>query len=106
MRFRTIHAKELEDFLKQKDIVIIDLRERKEFAKFHLPNAVNYSMENSDEWEKRLSRNKKLLFCCERGNISMREASKLAKQGFLTFTLVGGINYFRRNQIDSVSGKR
>lgn len=92
MEFTAISVAELWNMIGQPNVYIVDLRERREFGAFHLKGAVNYPYERMHCWESELPQNKKIILCCDYGNLSMLAAKKLARKGYHVYTLIGGLN--------------
>ncbi len=97
MRFYAISDKDLQYYLKRKDVLIVDLRKPEDYMSGHLPGAVNIP-------EDRLKAKPGLLdgasfriiiFCCERGNASLRMAANFSQRGYRAFSLTGGILSYR-----------
>lgn len=95
MRFITISMKELDAYRNQPDTVLVDLREQKEYAKGHIPGAVNIPFECLDEERLCFLRQNTLILYCERGNLSLQEARLLCEQGYRVITVYGGIHAYR-----------
>ena len=80
------------ELIKLNNMIIIDLREEKEFQKRHLQNAINLDFHKLIiEPEKYLLKNKKYLLVCDLGLMSKKTSEILNKQGYLTYSLNGGM---------------
>ena len=95
MSFETIRANEVIYYIGRPDVLIIDLREKEEYLKGHIPSAINIPYENLENEINRLNRNKLLIFYCDRGNISLMAARDLMKHGYNIKNLYGGIRAYR-----------
>ena len=81
---------------------IVDIRSPREFENGHIVNAKNISREQLPGEIKKLRKNNKkgIIFCCENGNISVKEAQKLIKQGEeMIFCLKGGIASWQHSSL-------
>lgn len=110
MNFLTISAKEIDNFLYDKDVVIIDVRPTEDYRIRHIKNAVHisYSEFDQEDFEAylRLPKNKTLLLYCERGSTSMMIAKQLAEKGYKVISVVGGIQAYRGKNIVRASTYR
>jgi rhodanese-related sulfurtransferase len=80
--------------INRQNAVVLDLREGKEYAEGHVPNALNIPLSQlsgrGSELVKLTSR--PLIACCDRGNRSRSAGSALSKLGFgEVYTLKGGV---------------
>lgn len=96
MTFYTIHPKELSSVVRQKNAMIIDVREREEYREYHYRNAVNYPYDDIESWICRIPRRCTLILYCDFGSTSLLAARRLAKEGFEVYTVTGGIQALRR----------
>lgn len=95
MSFDTIKTNDIVKYIGNQNVLIIDLRDKKEYDSGHIPTAVNIPYEDLDEQKKYLSRNYLLIFYCDRGNISLLAARDLIKDGYNIKSLYGGIRAYR-----------
>lgn len=95
MSFVTISAKDMGRYLTMPDAVLIDLREREEYAKGHIPGAVNIPYDMLEDKKLCLMKGNLLILYCERGNISLQEARELDEQGYRVINVYGGIHAYR-----------
>ena len=105
-----INSQKLDNYLRNKDAIIIDLRDSKDYAIKHIKGAFNVSYETMEQAISNLRYNGNILKCqevsgdniiigrntiiimyCDRGASSMRLCAKLGRQGFMVKTLLGGI---------------
>lgn len=97
MSFDTIRTNDIVKYIGRPNVMIIDLRDRKEYASGHIPTSVNIPYEELDEQKKYLSPKDLLIFYCDRGNISLLAARDLMKDGYNIKSLYGGIRAYRGN---------
>lgn len=91
-----VAVNELEQYVKDGNSFIIDLRMPEEYRRRHIRGAVNIPygrLKNCYE----LPRDKVLVLYCERGAVSMVAAKELAAKGYRVKTLVGGIHAYQGN---------
>ena len=86
MTFYTIHPRELEDIMRRKHGILIDVREADSYREYHYPNARNLPYEKIDQW---------LVLYCDYGSTSLLAARKLGREGYEVYTVVGGIEAMR-----------
>ena len=100
MNFGMIAPGEIERFVQDEESVIIDLRDREEFAVRHIAGAVNIPYSEWKEYEKsrefaEAAAKKKLVLYCERGPTSFAVAKELAEKGIRANAMAGGIHAYR-----------
>lgn len=84
----TISVKELERYVDDPHILIIDLRSEDEYRRGHVKNAVNVPQGEFRAAPDRAYRT--IILYCERGVQSMITARKLEQMGYRTKSVVGG----------------
>lgn len=99
MSFEIIHPRDLQDYLKRKDAILVDLREKEEYIENHLNGAVNIPYEELSEWKKWLERYPTIVFYCDRGNISLMAARELKDWKNCVVTVIGGIQQIQKMTI-------
>lgn len=97
MGFETIRAKDIENYIGKQDSIIIDIREPFEYARAHIPTAINIPYNDFDNKKSSLPFNKILILYCDRGNLSLFLARDLSKEGFQVKNIYGGIRAYRGN---------
>ena len=71
------------DFIKSnKDITIIDVRDRKEYRKNHIKGARNIPLDQLEKRKGTLTRKKPIIVYCQNGGRSARAIRKLELDGF------------------------
>ena len=82
--------------VKNKDILIVDIREAEFFKQFSLPNSINYQISDILDNPELIPKDKKVIIVCQNGNNSMAIIDylnkKLAYQNI--YNLKGGISTF------------
>lgn len=92
MNILMISAEELDEIINNKNYIIVDVRDEKEYRKNHIPGAVNISM--NDIRLAQFDKTKIIVLYCEHGGNSMVAARELAKRGFQVKTVVGGMKAY------------
>ena len=95
MTFYTIHPRDLEDIMRRKHGILIDVREADSYREYNYPNARNLPYEKIDQWMHRLPKNRPLVLYCDYGSTSLLAARKLGREGYEVYTVVGGIEAMR-----------
>jgi len=94
MSFETIKANDVVNYIGRPDVLIIDLRNKEEYLKGHIPSAVNIPYDNLKNEIFALNRKKLLILYCDRGNISLMAARDLMKYGCRIKSMYGGIRAY------------
>jgi rhodanese-related sulfurtransferase len=97
MSFETIRINEINKYINKQGVLIIDLRDKKEYREGHIPTAVNIPYEELEEQKKKLKQYSLLIFYCDRGNISLLAARDLLKAGYNIKSLYGGFNAYKES---------
>ncbi|MFN4083810.1 MAG: rhodanese-like domain-containing protein [Bacteroidia bacterium] len=86
-------VKEFEELLKQKNIVLIDVRTPGEFSSGHIEGAKNIDVYDPAFTDKilKIDKQKTVLVYCRSGNRSAQAAGFLRSKGYKVFDLAGGI---------------
>lgn len=95
MSFETIRANDVINYIGHPDVLIIDLRDKKDYLKGHIPSAVNIPYDKLEDEIKNINTRKLLIFYCDRGNISLMAARDLMKYGCRIKSMYGGIRAYR-----------
>lgn len=93
--FRQISQSEAQSMMERETgYIILDVRTQKEFARGHIPNAVNIPVEAiGDQPPAGLpDKNQLVMVYCRSGNRSKKAASKLAQMGYANVVEFGGLN--------------
>ena len=91
-----ISGKMLDYYVGRKDAFLIDLRSCEEYHTGHIKGAVNVPYEEFEEMQSYdFPRKKVLVLYCDRGGASLRAARILARNGYETRTVIGGMNEYR-----------
>ncbi len=97
MSFDTIRPNDIVKYIGRPNVLIIDLRDRIEYDRGHIPGAVNIPYEDLEDYANGFRQNDLLIFYCDRGNISLLAARDLAKTGYHIKSLYGGLREYRGN---------
>lgn len=91
-----IQPYELDRFSREKNILVIDLRDGTEFMKGHIPGAINYSYDEIYSNYEHISREYQLIFYCEKGNKSLVVAGIFKEKGYRVMSLAEGYRGYIR----------
>jgi rhodanese-related sulfurtransferase len=94
MSFDTIKTNDIVNYIGRPDVLIIDLRDKKEYEAGHIPAAVNIPYEELEKRKSYLPKNKLLIFYCDRGHISLMASRDLMKDGYNIKSLYGGVHAY------------
>ena len=90
-----IGSKKLDDLIEENSAIIIDLRDMEEFEYAHIKFAKNISPEKLEKEKDLLPNTKKIVIYCDMGATSAMCARMMAKDGFIVYNLVGGIQGYK-----------
>ncbi len=93
-QLETISPEMLDDCVKRKEGVIIDLRTPEEYNHAHIKGAVNVPYEEAERLEY-YPKNQPMILYCDRGGASMSVAKDLAGKGFRTRSVIGGMKTYK-----------
>ena len=111
---RILPTRQLKNYLGRSDVLIFDLRNKKDYETQHIPGAVWVDFDSLERDIKRiLSRNyvvnedreifnksgiKIIILYCDRGNQSILATRDLAKLGYPVVSLNGGFEKYKKQQ--------
>ncbi|MEE1242948.1 rhodanese-like domain-containing protein [Frisingicoccus sp.] len=90
-----ISPKEVLEYIRRGNAVVIDIRSREAFLKGHIPGAVSMPYDTFDEEARILGEYEVLILCCERGSASLFLGRKLSRKGFHVLSIGGGMDAWR-----------
>lgn len=92
----TISTTQLENLLKNKKGIILDVREAHEYASCHIPGAKNVPLSNISNGINTIKKDQELYVICQSGMRSSRASKILKKMGYSDVTNVrGGMSMWR-----------
>lgn len=96
--FDTLNAREVMAGLATNEIALIDVRESKKFRHHHISGAVSIPIQEIPDRLDEIPKNKRVVFCCDDGNMAGATATFLAGYAHLVnvFSLSGGIENWAR----------
>ncbi len=95
MAFETIRAKDIENYIGKYNVLIIDLREPRDYRKAHIPTAINIPFLDFENKKNNLPSDRLLILYCDRGNLSLLLARELGNDGYQVKNIYGGLNAYR-----------
>lgn len=95
MEFQVISAKELKGYIGRRDTIVVDLRERSDYQKGHIPTAINIPFDEYEEKQELLKNTlfvnyRNIIFYCDRGNSSLLVSREFRGDRWNIMTLGGG----------------
>jgi rhodanese-related sulfurtransferase len=91
--YKTVSADKAKDMIENHKLEIIDVRTAEEFAEGHIPNATLIPLDELEQNESKLDKNKTYLMVCRSGNRSGQASDILVKKGYKNiYNLSGGMN--------------
>ncbi len=95
MRFETISARDLDQYVNNSNYLIVDLREKEEYEKGHIEGAVHMDYDDIDNNTVSLPYDKIIVMYCDRGGLSLMAAKKLSVLGYRIMSVIGGMKSYR-----------
>lgn len=96
MPFYMLHPKELEIVRKQKNAIVVDVRDGMEYHKWHYCNAVWRVYCDNESWLNWFCKGQNYILYCDYGNVSLLVARKLAERDISAYTVIGGAKELKR----------
>lgn len=96
---KEVSSDSIEEFVKDKQTMIIDIRSNLAYRMGHIPDSINITdsfLEEMIDNRYPFSKSTKLVITCARGNSSKRYAGYLRKQGYNSFSLEGGVLGYKK----------
>jgi rhodanese-related sulfurtransferase len=94
MYFDTIKANDVVNYIGRPHVLIIDLRDKENYQKGHIPSAINIPYDNLDRERVRFNHNTLLILYCDRGHTSLMASRDLMKYGYKIKNLHGGLGAY------------
>lgn len=89
-----ISPKMIDQYRNRQDVLIIDLRAKEEYQKYHIASAVHIDYDDVEALFL-LPRWKMIILYCERGASSMTRAKEMVRKGYRVKSLLGGMNAYK-----------
>ena len=95
--FKTITTEEVNDFIKDNNITILDIRNEGSFSESHIPSAIHLSNNNIDQFVESSNQEDNILIYCYKGISSQNAAQHFCNLGFKNiYSLEGGYTKFSK----------
>lgn len=95
MCFDTIAANRVCYYINKTGCVIVDIRNANEYAKGHIPSAINIPSDELHKYCNYLSKYEEVILYCSRGNQSLLSAKSLSFGRAKIISVYGGIHAYR-----------
>ncbi len=86
-----IGPREMMEYINRKNVLIIDVRDEQAYLDRHIIGAVHIPYETLLKRKYSLNKRNPVILYCDRGNLSLRAATKLSDCGYTVMTLAGGL---------------
>ena len=96
VQIQNVNIRRIMETAVAENAIIIDVRDRSEFRRGHIPMAVNAPLSDIQRGNVNFPRGRTLIFYCESGVNSMTAARIMAEQGFRVYNAVGGIRQYNK----------
>ncbi|MDD7403727.1 MAG: rhodanese-like domain-containing protein [Butyribacter sp.] len=108
MQFKIISCEILEQYLTRNDILLLDLRNREDYDREHIPHAIWADWETLEEQMPQLLSQLDfspawIILYCSHGNTSLLIARDLARNGYPVISLNGGYAYWQKHLLSHSS---
>ena len=90
IKFDMIYSKDLPMIVRDRKVVVIDLRSKEEYDTEHWKGARNMPIDEVDDFTKLLPRGNYYVLYCDHGGSSMMLARYLGNRGYMVGTVMGG----------------
>lgn len=88
--YKSVGMPEFYQEAKRKQLPIVDVRETDEYARGHIPGAVNFPLSNLGSDFTKMDKNTDYYLVCQSGGRSAMAAEFLSEQGFRVTNVMGG----------------
>lgn len=93
MNFKTIDSQEAKALIADENAIVIDIRDAESYEDGHIENAIRVDESNAQNFINNANKERPLIVCCYRGNMSKNAAEHFFNAGFRrSFSLNGGYN--------------
>ncbi len=99
MKFETISAKDLDQYVNNSSYLIVDLREKKDYEKGHIEGAIHMDYDDIEHNAVSLPYDKIIIMYCDRGGLSLMAAKKLSVLGYRIISVIGGMKSYRGKKL-------
>ncbi len=96
-----ISAFDINKYIYDKNVIIIDIRNSNSYNRYHIPGAINISMNDIENGRYHLDRSKKIITYCDRGGQGIIACKILEERGYKMGNIVGGMNALKNIDIKS-----
>ena len=96
MTFDIVYPKDIETKRKEKNAIIVDVREPMDYKMGHYQGAVNVPIESGKEHLSFFSKRRYYILYCEHGGSSMQLSRRLGLAGFQVATVIGGYEAMKK----------
>lgn len=91
-----IGAKDVQDYIKNKGAILIDLREEEDYRAGHITGAVNIPANRLQQFMRQTDKSRIHIFYCQHGGLSFQAGKRYVREGYRICSLAGGIDSYNR----------
>ena len=95
-----ISTKEIWEYRRKWNAMVIDLRDSKDYRQWHIPGARNVPVEELEAFMEQMPKNRLLIFYCQYGNTSIQEGCRYVKRGYRICSVAGGLEAYSQQNHD------
>lgn len=95
MRFHNINIRNILNEALNYGGIIVDVRSQEDFAKSHIPMAINLPLDDMQRGDFSLPKGKVIILYCENGGSSALAARILSTKGYRVVNTIGGLREYR-----------
>ena len=96
---RTINITEAKDLIETGKVIVADIRDRESYMLSHIPDAINLTKDNFEEFKKNTDPDELIIMYCYHGNNSVGAAQHFANMGYRNvYSLDGGFSEYSKHK--------
>ena len=98
LKWEMLSPQMIDQYRYRQDTLIIDLRSKEEYDKYHIASALHIDYEDTEALFS-LPTDKIIILCCERGASSMNRAKEMSQKGYRVKSLIGGMRAYKERRL-------
>ena len=100
-----ISSKEISEYRRRWNAMLVDLRNPKAYRQWHIPEAQNVPLEELELFMEQVPKSRLVIFYCQYCNTSIQEGCRYVKRGYRICSVAGGIDAYRACELQLYKGK-
>ena len=93
-QIQNIYPNEIKEYIDNKSVIIIDLREKREYEQGHVRGSVNIQINDLEKYVYQYPRDKIMVVYCKTGARSIIAARILKQYGYQVKNVIGGMKNY------------